>query len=516
MQRRPGRLRSVALCLAVWASLAACSPRGNSEQDSAADVLLRVGAGENGPAARGPARAAELLLEAEQAANNGRDDEARSAYDRALAIYEDAGDLSGQGTTLLGLATLARYGGQGEVSREIYARAREAFESGDNDVGAARVLYAVAELERARFNNEEALADFTNAEAVFHEAGEWEMEAWCLLGVGEIERRRRNILKSRDAMARARVIFEVIGHSDGLTVVTEAQLELVSYFNEYDGPRLAAATQADLGQQAVDPIMEADAYLLLGRTEVLAGRPRQARDSLAKALELYSEAGDLGVVGVAVRFEPGVAAAALTLAAFEHRLGNLGLAADSYAQALTAYRRTEDATGAALTLIGLGELETEHEIDARTLFTEARGLVAEGEAPEVDGALLLGFGRLDHRFGRAEEAAEAFAAAEELYRAAGLILGMGEALLSQAHLQRDLGGLEAAHELYMRARNAFTLAQDRIGEAESRLGWAAVLAELGTGPMEANFQYRIAAAILTELTLNERAAAAVSAANDLN
>ena len=112
MRRALAVLSCAVLAVAAAGTTFGCSP--DEDRGAAAERAIRDVSGES----RGGADAARALLaEAEQAANAGRNTQSNDAFERALAIYQTEGDLSGQGDTLLGMGTLARYDGQGEVAR---------------------------------------------------------------------------------------------------------------------------------------------------------------------------------------------------------------------------------------------------------------------------------------------------------------------------------------------------------------------------------------------------------------
>lgn len=515
------RFSGAALVLAAATVLLSCSPE--EDQQKAADELIgRLDDGLAAVVPNGGARAIALLAEAEQAANVGRDDQARSAYQQALAIYQDAGDLSGQGRTLLGMATLARYGGQGEVAREIYSRARAAFAAAGDALGEAKVVFAIAELDRARFYNEDARDAFGYAADVFREHGEWALEAQAMLGIADSERRLNRIYAADNAVSRAQALFEILGDPDGQEGAERAWDELLTYINDADEARLEFAYDIGYADQGGSRLREAQGYLGLGLLDSTAGRPSAARESFEAARLVFAE----------MKLENGIFDAWAGQGDMERRLGHGDAARSAYERALVAYEparvaislesreHEETAIGSldervALVLLGLGDLDVKSGLDPTNLFDRARTLVPEG-IPQVDGALLLGRGGLYQNAGRADEAAAAFQAAEKIFSGAGLDLGTGQALLAQANLASTQGATVAALELYPRALNAFLVARDKIGESDARWAWANALSATDGNQMEANIQYRIVARVFDDLDMREKAAAARVAADALD
>ena len=466
---RAALFRTASLGFAA-AALLACSPEEDQQQaaDAIAEHLGGLGdvvadIGESGGPGLEFSPSEVLLAEAEQAGNLGRDAEAHGAYDRALALYVEAGDFGGQCRALLGKANLTRYSGQGEVSREIYAAARAAFAEAGDELGEAKVVFAIAELERARFYNEEALAAFNFAADIFRGQGEWGLEAQALLGIGDIERRLNRIFAADNAVSRARAIFEIIGDRSGQRAANDAWEELLTHVSETDDLRLGLAH--NVGGTG-------------GTSVIAAGPPSAARASFENARAVFED----------MRLANGVFDAWAGMGELERRLGHGDAAREAYTKALVAYEQARARTSresleheetahgsiavrAALVLIARGELDRAAGLDPNSWFDQARALSSQGSSAQVDGALLIGRGGLYRRQGRLEDAA---------------------------------------------ALDDFLVARDRIGEGDARWAWAQALAALPGNEMAANIQYRIAARIFKDLELPGRAAAALAAAEALN
>lgn len=495
---------------AVAAALAACSPAPNHEAASAAADIPAIES------------AAELLLQAEEAANSGRGREAGAAYERALAIYESARDQSGQGDTLLGMATLARTDGQGEVAREIYSRARAVYESGGDNLGVGEVDFALAELERARFNNEAALAAFTSARAIFHDHGEWRREGTALLGIADSQRRLGEVLSAGNAVLRAQVLFDILGDRGDRALADKIWDELRTHIDAYDRMRADWAQPLGYGEQDVGALIEAQAFLGFAAIEALAGNIEEARDLFGRAADVMPE---FGVHGGAVD-------ALARLAGLEAGLGRAEAARDAYEGALAAHRRAlgeptseaemyEESTAlsldvrAALALAGLGDVELALGMDPRPRLAAARALAPEGQSAEVDAAVLLVRGHLEAQAGRADEAVATFRAAERLYARENLHAGAGRAQLARAGAELTRGDPDRARAGYKRALGSFLVAYDRVGQAAARLGLAETLAALGDAGIEAAIQYRMAARMLADTERPNLAAEALAVAESM-
>ncbi|MBM3507307.1 MAG: hypothetical protein FJX64_06215 [Alphaproteobacteria bacterium] len=512
--------RSVSVLALCALASAGC---GESDQQRAQQPAQEMSAaktaagGTTAGTAAGNAKAESLLAQAEQAANAGRDDQAHDLYERAVALYQQSGDLAGQGKALLGLATHTRYTGRGEVARDIYARAKTAFAQAGDALGVGRVTFAVAELERARFNNEQALAGFRDAAAVFRSHGQLALEGQSLLGIADSERRLGRIVSAMSSVDRARPIFEITNDRAGMQAADRTREELVTYVDENDERRLKLAYDINYADQGGSRLLEALGNLGMGRLETGAGRPALARRFFNEARAIFAE----------MRLPNGEVDALAALGDLERRLSNAAAAREAFERAMllqdraraaqsTEARAFEDAAAApieqrhALLLAAYAELVPVAEA-ARHL--DAARALAPGQ-PSVDGMIAIARGRLEQQAGNLDAALAAYTQAEMLLADPALGLSLGQALLARADLERGRGANLTAAPLYQRALDAFLSVRDRIGEGDARNGIARTLAAVDR--TEANIQYRIAGRVFDELGLSERSQAALAAARALN
>ena len=509
----------VVVAVAVAAGAYILVPGASPPDASAKPGTVAQGAG---GATGDVARAKALLTQGEQAANTRRDAQARDAYERALAIYRSAGDLAGQGQTQLAMATLARGSGQGDAARELYARARDAFQKSGDALGEAKVWLATGELEGTRYGGTEAaLAAYQRAAAMFEALGQWSLSGRALVGVGESEMGLGHGLAGDRAVARARAIFDFTHDREGTNAATRAAQDLAAKVNEYGQARQKLSNDLNYIDQGGSRLLEAQAHLALGRLEVSAGRPSQARRSLEMARTIFAE----------MRLPNGEMDALAALGDLDRRLGRAEPARESLTAAIAAYRQAlvresiearqfEEkaevplAERAVIAVATRAQIEPDGE--ARPHLDEARALLPAGQNARADGAMLVAQGTLDAKAGRADAAFAAFAQAVKGCIAAHLDLCAGQALVAQAGAEAGRNNTAVARDLYRGAVDVFIAAHDRIGEAEARDGWARALAADSATRVEANIQYRMAARIFTDLEVPARASAAVSAADALN
>ena len=494
----PALLAGAALTLA-WFAAAPVAPTGaDGPEELAADLAPGT------PTSDREAQAQALIEQARQAANTGREPEARSAYEAALAIFREAGLERGVGTVLLGIGTLEHFIGQGARARELYAEADAVFRAAGDGLGEARVSLALAELERARFNNEAALAAYEKSQALFHAEGSWTEEAAALVGRSDAERRLRQVGAARRSVTRAGAIYDMLGDAAGRQIVARSLEELATYPDQNDLLRETLLVNVFTAQQGVDAISEAGAHLQLGQLERRAGRPETAAQAFNEASALFAR-----------HQAPLLEAAALkALGDLERSLERFEEAGGAYGMALASYREHGDDLGAAGSIAGMAALEFDRDVDGRRLYMEARALFEAAGRADAIGDILLGLGGLDRRGGRVEEARASYLAADALFAETGDAEGRARAALALGDLDRDLGHLDDAFAAYERAMGLFQQASYLPGEAWVHLGLAVALAE--TDAREASVNYRLAAAGFNSLGMEARSTAALAAAAALD
>ena len=463
-----------------------CSPEDGQEQASSDSNHIRDSI-ESDVSNRGES----LLRDAEQAANTGDNPLARRTYQQAITIFEETADTSGLGRAFLGLGNLERYSGQGAVARELYGRATEAFIESGEILGEANVAYALGELDRSRFNNNEALDSFKHAADIYNSQKQWSLEAHSLLGVGDIERRLRSIINSRDSIARAKAIFQTLGDDSGIRMADQAWEELFTYFDDYDEVRKQTINDLATAQQVANLPGEAVAALELGKIEVSAGRPDEARKNYNISQDIFTQLND----------KIGIASVSIARATMEKRLGNIESSKKEYLKAESIYREIQQNEGIAIALIGLGSIKVLQQLDSTAEFSEAMEVVVHGQLPNVDAKLDLALGKVATKNGDFETSNKFFEKAIIGFKKTDNQAGIALTLMSLATLNRTQENISNAKNNYREALYRFIDVRDRIGEAEARDGLAGTLVMTEGQSMEAAIQYHIAASIFKELGL---------------
>ena len=129
----------------------------------------------------------------------------------ALSLYEELGDLWGQGILLNNLGARAYFEGRWDEAVELYDRARQALEKIGDAVNAALGTVNAGEILSDQGRLDEAEQFFRKAHRVWKAAGDPSSVAYALSNLGRLEYRRGNYEKALEMLGEARSEFRKAG-----------------------------------------------------------------------------------------------------------------------------------------------------------------------------------------------------------------------------------------------------------------------------------------------------------------
>ena len=359
------------------------------------------------------------MAEAEQVLNRGDDAAAGQLYGRALALYRQSGDLAGQGTVSLGLGRMEHFTGQSDRARDHFDEAAALFRQGGSVANEARALAARADLEKDTFNWAAAGRFYREARAAWQAAPGPKHDSHVVFRMDEVPQLPEGEDAARAVLEQAQLIFENVG----------------------------------------DPEALGDIRVRMAFLDWNTGLPGVARGNYATAQALYRQSGT----------PDKEAASALDGARIDIYFGQNRAARMAIDQALAAYVRTENETGAALARTVEGDLERlQGRMDeARQSYAAAAEVLGKATHPEAATALLR-LGQVEAHLGAAESARGDLEEAAGLYRASGSAQGEAAAVLALGRVIAEKGD-QAARTLFATAAERFHDADDQNGEARAYL-----------------------------------------------
>jgi tetratricopeptide (TPR) repeat protein len=145
-----------------------------------------------------------------------------SLYERALAMYEEIGDLEGQSIVLNNLGVRAYFAGKWTESRELYGRSRAAAERAGNVVRGAWATINSAEILLDQGHVGAAAEQFELARRIYAGVGHVFGAAVVTMNFGRIAAREQRFEDAYALLDEARAAFDRIG-SAGFVLETDAR-----------------------------------------------------------------------------------------------------------------------------------------------------------------------------------------------------------------------------------------------------------------------------------------------------
>jgi tetratricopeptide (TPR) repeat protein len=209
--------------------------------------------------------------------------------ERALALYEELGDVSGQGSVLNYLGIDAYYQGGWDEALAFYARAREAKERSGDIIGAAIQKNNEAEILSDQGRLDEAGAAFAEALRTFRAAGyRWGVGVQQS-NLGRVDARRGDFEDAHGLLEESRALLRELG-ADRYAAEADARLAecLVLEGRYADALELALATRESSGSLSVGGL-QALLERVIGYALHQGRRADEARPHLLASLELARE-----------------------------------------------------------------------------------------------------------------------------------------------------------------------------------------------------------------------------------
>lgn len=354
-----------------------------------------------------------IFLEGERLRRAKSFEEAIARYERALGLYREAEDLTGQAAALYSIGWMRERLDRWEEAARLCREAAELYRQAGEPTGRAQALNRSGRLLHSLRRPEEALPLLEEAIRLFRATSDAEGEAAALINLG------------------------------GAYVQADRFRDAVEAYDQ----------ALPLSRKAGDRHGEAVARLTLGLLYLEHGKWAEARNEYEEALQTADAIG-----------ERDLAASALDgLGLVDYREGRFAESRARSEQALALYRELKDRRGQARALTSLGSalLGTGQTGEARSRYEEARALFHALEDPQGEATATSHLGRVALAEGEPRRALElhreALARFQQIEDRQGLSrthYGMAQALLALSDPDGALREIETSLELAERQRSA--------------------------------------------------------------
>jgi tetratricopeptide (TPR) repeat protein len=312
---------------------------------------------------------------------------ARGQYERALALYRQAGDVVGEANCVQSLGEIARARSDHTTARDQYQQALTLYQQAGDLPGEAVCVQGLGDIALGRSDHDTARAQYEEALALYQRAGDVVGEANCNKGLGDIALRRSNHNAARAQYEGALALYQQAGYVVGEARCTQGLGDIALERSDHDTARAQYDRALKLYQRAGHVLGEAGCILGLGDIALRRSDHDAALGQYDVALPLFQRAGD--VVGEANCIQ---GHGDIALARSDH-----DTARSSYELALPLFQRAGEVLGEAHCIQRLGDIalaRSDHDT-ARAQYERALALYRAIPEPYSIGWTLVRLARLD-------------------------------------------------------------------------------------------------------------------------
>ncbi|MEM7793707.1 MAG: CHAT domain-containing protein [Cyanobacteria bacterium P01_C01_bin.118] len=318
------------------------------------------------------AQADPRQLEADQLRAEGKEQAIRSnwraaltTFQRALAIYQDIGDRTGEAKTLHNIGVMNKLLGNYSEALDYYAQSLAVKRDIGDRADEAPTLISIGEVHRVSGDYSEALNYYNQGLIIIRESGDRSLEAQALNNIGIVHQFLGNYSEALDYLNQSLMIVREIDAHITEARITEARAlsnigivhqSLENYSEALDYYNQGLVIAREIGDRAT----EARIINNIGNiNRSFVGYSRRL-DSYLQSLEIARELGDRASEVLVLN----------NIGKIHHRLsGKYSEALDYFTQSLVITREIGDRATEALTLANIGLLfETQDNPDLAILF----------------------------------------------------------------------------------------------------------------------------------------------------
>ena len=312
---------------------------------------------------------------------------AQAYYERALPLYQQAGDVLGEADCNRGLGDTALARSEFGVAEAQYEQALPLYVRAGHLLGQADCIRGIGEAALRSWDNQSAQSRFEEALPLYERVGDMLGEATCIRCLGEIALRKSELNAACDKLEQALPLFQRIGDLRGEANTVNSLADAALAWSDYDSAQAQYERARRLFRRVGSIRGQATCIKGLGNVAVARSDSEAALPLYEQALPMFRAIGDVRGEADCVK---GMGDVAL-------ERSDLEMARAQYKQALPLYRQVGNLHGEADCLSGLGDIvltQPDRE-SARALYDQALSLYRAIPEPYSIGWGLIRLARLE-------------------------------------------------------------------------------------------------------------------------
>jgi tetratricopeptide (TPR) repeat protein len=283
----------------------------------------------------------------------GRSDHesARKAYEQALLLYRQIGNISGEATCIQSLGDIALRRSDHQAARDAYEQALSLHRQIGNITGEATCIQSLGDIALRRADHQAARDAYEQALPLYRQIGAILGEANCIQSLGEIALRRSDHEAARKAYEQALPLYRQIGAILGEANCIHSLGDIALYRFDDEAACNSYDEALQLYHQVGDILGEANCIQRLGDSALHRLDHEAARKAYEQALPLYRQVGAILGEANCIR---GLGDIAL-------KRSDHDVARDCYQMALALFEQISDPYGIGMAHFRLTKLSKEQE-----------------------------------------------------------------------------------------------------------------------------------------------------------